>query len=259
MGKHSGYRRSNVRPLASQGGGQGKLVNNLTIADAQHLLRNEGGEMTVLQTVQRLMVVLVVAYFSARAIYLGEATATHLMLPMLGEYLVLLLTLPLLYAVMRHPAMRKDARSSVVLWIFFTLGFGLWVCFQMRKSGLAWPAQAGAELRRFWDWIVSHQMHWPMLGAAAGMLVGLPNRVRLLLKHGPPFTPVGLGCGMRIALLVLGAFVLPFLLGSSERLTWGLWTLLVLAEIVTLVMLWDIQRRLKKRGRSLNGNDPLPL
>jgi hypothetical protein len=79
------------------------------------------------------------------------------------------------------------------------------------------------------------------------MLLELPGRLVNFKKYGPPFSPVGLGCGMRIAVLALACFLLPFVMsGSATRNAWILLGLLVLAEVLTLVMHLDIQKRLAK-------------
>ena len=100
-------------PLPSADGK--KLVNDLTVADARHLLSTEGGALDASRLVVRGVSIAVVAAACAYAIWAGHATVWHLALPMAGEYLVLLLAVPVLYLVWRHPAMQKDAVGSVRL------------------------------------------------------------------------------------------------------------------------------------------------
>ncbi|MBP7948235.1 MAG: hypothetical protein KA004_01175 [Verrucomicrobiales bacterium] len=223
----------------------------LSVEDARHLVRVEGGELTPGRAAMRIGTAGIIAAFTAKAILKGKATAIHLALPMAAEYLVLLIALPLLQLKLRHPAIRKDARGGVFLLILLMVAAAVYTAIQAHRQGQGWSRQADLEWTRMWNWIVGHQMHWPMLGAALGVLLVLPGRVRMLYRHGPPFYAVGLGCGMRVAILALGCFLIPWVAGSSARLTWALWAVLLLAEIGAVLMHWDLQRQLKKEGVAL--------
>ena len=61
------------------------LVNKLTVGDAVHLVRTEGGTLSRIQIALRVATVVIVAAFTARAIVAGQATAWHLFLPMVGS------------------------------------------------------------------------------------------------------------------------------------------------------------------------------
>jgi hypothetical protein len=74
-----------------------KLVNDLTVEDARHLLGNEGGHLSWDELTVRIVTELTVAGALAYAIWRGNVTAWHLALPSLAQYLALLLVLPLLY------------------------------------------------------------------------------------------------------------------------------------------------------------------
>jgi hypothetical protein len=53
---------------------------------------------------------------------------------------------------------------------------------------------------------------------------------------------------MRVGILFLGFFLLPLVVsGTKVTNAWILWGLLLLAEVLTLWMHWDIQSRLEKR------------
>lgn len=225
-----------------------KLVNNLSVQDALHLVRTEGGELTPGRIFMRLAMVVVVAAFTARAIWVGKATALHLFLPMLAEYIALVFALPVLRMTLPDDGLRKEARSSVRLLIAITVVGSIWIAVGAAKSGMSWGSQLAQTARLTGSWIVDHQMHWPMLGAAVGILLALPGRVQMLRKHGPPFLPVGLGCAMRLVILIFGAFLIPWIWGSSLRLTWALWAVLVLAEVGAVWVHWDVQQHLRKRG-----------
>ncbi|HRQ90024.1 MAG TPA: hypothetical protein PLA50_14590, partial [Bacteroidia bacterium] len=86
------------------------LVNQLTVRDAAHLVKTEGGSLSTGQIAVRLSVLVLVAAFTARAIVLGHATVWHLFLPLVAEYLVLLLSLPVLTFFVRDGELRKEAR-----------------------------------------------------------------------------------------------------------------------------------------------------
>jgi hypothetical protein len=121
------------------------------------------------------------------------------------------------------------------------------VAYQSHRSRLPWLEQFQLNIQQAWAWITDHHMHWAILFAMAGVLLGLPGRIRNLYEYGPPFAPVGLGCGMRIAVFFLGCFLLPFVAsGTQVSNAWILWALLLIAEILALGMHLDIQRRLKK-------------
>lgn len=226
------------------------LVNNLSVADARHLLQTEGGELDASQIVVQVIQITAVAGACAYAIWVGEATAWHLALPMVGEYLILLAIMPVLYMILRHEAMRKDTIGTLRLWAFFAVIIGGSIAYQSYRTGNPWLEQFQLDIQQTWAWITDHHMHWAILFAMAGVLLGLPGRIRNLYEYGPPFVAVGFGCGMRIAVFFLGCFLLPFVVsGTQVRNAWILWALLLIAEILALGMHLDIQRRLKKLDR----------
>lgn len=222
------------------------LVNDLTVADARHLLRTEGGEIGPQQIAVELVTTAAVAATCAYAIVVGQATAWHLVLPMVAQYLTLLVLLPILYVILWLDGMRKDAVGAVRLWIILVVVISIAVAVRAQREDRAWMDQFAIDFNWLLTWITSHKMQWPMLCAAVGVVFDLPGRISNLIKYGPPFSAVGLGCGMRIAILFLGLFLLPFVVSSPTRLVWSLWAALILAEVLTVVMHLDIQRRLKK-------------
>lgn len=223
------------------------LVNDLTVGDARHLLAIEGGPLDASQLVVRGISIVVVAAACTYAIWAGHATVWHLALPMVGEYLVLLLTMPLIYLVWRHPAMRKDVVGAVRLLAILLVAGAIALAVQAHRAERAWMDQLSLDVDVAWSWIRDHKIHWAILAAMAGILLELPGRLANLRKYGPPFSAVGLGCGMRIAVLALACFLLPFVMaGTATRNAWILLGLLVLAEVLTLLMHLDIQRRLGK-------------
>ncbi len=224
------------------------LVNKLTVRDAAHLVKTEGGSLSTGQIAFRLATVVLVAAFTARAIVLGSATAWHLFLPLVAEYLVLLLSMPVLALFVRDGDLKKEARKSL-FWLFaIAVVASLWIASRSFDHGTAWSVQAKAEASRLLHWITGHQMHWPILGAAAAMVLGMPGRVAAYHRHGPPFMAVGLGCAMRILVPFFGCFLLPLIASGKTPLVWVIWTILLLAELGALWMHWDLQRRLARRG-----------
>lgn len=224
------------------------LVNKLSVRDAAHLVKTEGGSLSTGQIAFRLATVVLVAAFTARAIVLGSATAWHLFLPLVAEYLVLLLSMPVLALFVRDGDLKKEARKSL-FWLFaIAVVASLWIASRSFDHGTAWSVQAKAEASRLLHWITGHQMHWPILGAAAAMVLGMPGRVAAYHRHGPPFMAVGLGCAMRILVPFFGCFLLPLIASGKTPLVWVIWTILLLAELGALWMHWDLQRRLARRG-----------
>lgn len=224
------------------------LVNKLTVGDAVHLVRTEGGTLSRIQIAFRVATVLIVAAFTARAIVVGQATAWHLFLPMAGEYLVLLATLPVISFILHDETLRQDVRRSLS-WLFaIAVIASLWIGSRSFDEGTAWTVQAKVELSRLYTWITSRQMHWPILGAMAAMIAGLPGRVAAFHRHGPPFMAVGMGCAMRLVIPLLGCFLLPLVAAGEFPIVWVIWTILLLSELGALTMHWDLQRRLAKRG-----------
>lgn len=224
------------------------LVNKLTVRDAVHLVRTEGGTLSRIQIAFRVATVVIVAAFTARAIVVGQATAWHLFLPMVGEYLVLLAALPVISFILHDETLRQDVRRSLS-WLFaIALTVSLWIGSRSFDDGTAWTAQAKVELSRLCTWITSHQMHWPILGAMAAMIAGIPGRVAAFHRHGPPFMAVGIGCAMRLVIPLLGCFLLPLVAAGKFPIVWVIWTILLLSELGAVAMHWDLQRRLAKRG-----------
>ena len=223
-----------------------KLVNNLTIADARHIVACEGGELTAGETVIEIITSLLVAGALTRAILVGNATAWHLFLPMVAQYVALILALPLIYLFFRHAGLRKEVISALRWVAVVALIAAASLAFQSYRSGVPWRAQLNADLSQAWRWIVDAQMHWPILIAVAAVLLALPRRVRNLYVHGPPFYGVSIGCAMRLVVPLLGCFLLPFIASGAIPIVWVLWAIILLADFLALGMHWDLQRRLRK-------------
>jgi hypothetical protein len=223
-----------------------KLVNDLTVEDARHLLGNEGGRLSWDELVVRVVTELTVAAMLAYAIWRGNVTAWHLALPSLAQYLTLLLVLPPIYLVFRHPDLRKDVMGAVRLNLGIAALVAAATAARTWHSQIGWTDQLASDAELAWNWIADAGVQWPILIAAVGAVLALPGRVRNLYKFGPPFVGVSLGCAMRLVVLLLGCFLLPMAMSDSTRMVWFLWAVLLLAEGLALGMHWDIQRRLQK-------------
>lgn len=222
------------------------LLNDLSVKDARHLIGSEG-ELDPSQIAIRIVSIVVVATTSAYAIWSGKATAWHLALPMVAEYFALLVGVIVAFVIVRHPAMRKDALSGFILLNGIAIYVAVTTIWRAHTRGATWQSQLESDALEVWKWISDYHMQWPMLAAVVAAALDLPYRVGNLLRLGPPFVAVGLGCGMRIAVLFLGLFLLPFVVsGNKVSNAWILWALIFGAEILALWMHWDIQGRLQK-------------
>jgi hypothetical protein len=223
------------------------LVNNLSVKDARHLMGGEG-ELEASQIAIRVISIIVVASTCAWAIWAGKATAWHLFLPMVAEYFAILIGVIIAFVIVRHPAMKKDARGGFILLNVIAIILAASAWWRAHQQQVTWQAQLDLDANAAWAWIRESHMHWPMLAAVVAVFLDLPYRVGNLLRLGPPFVAVGLGCGMRVAVFALAVFLLPFVAsGNAVSNAWILWGLLLLAEVLTLWMHWDIQSRLKER------------
>jgi hypothetical protein len=233
--------------------GDALLVKDLTVADARHLLKNEGGPLDPVSVAYRLTSILVVAGFTGWALWRGTATVWHLALPSVAEYLALLLVLPVVYLLPGMKELRKDAVLSVIWIVGMVVAAAVATRIRSLQAGTPWQAQIISDASLIRQWIAEAHMHWPMAAAAGGVLLELPHRIANLKRYGPPFYAVGLGCGMRLVVLLLGFFLLPVLMsGSLARAAWILWALLLASEVLAIWMHWDIQHRLRRLDRGVS-------
>jgi hypothetical protein len=64
---------------------ESKVVGDMTLEEARHLLQCEGGELSAWDVAVRVVSAAAVAGLTARAIVVGDATVWHLALPMLAR------------------------------------------------------------------------------------------------------------------------------------------------------------------------------
>jgi hypothetical protein len=223
-----------------------KLIGDLSVDDARHLLHTEGGELTSTEIAFRLISTAAVSVLTARAIVVGHANVWHLALPMVAQYFAIILSVPVVYLATPHPELRINAVKCLRLWIGFAAAAILAMGVRSWTVEIPWREQVASDAARAWAWIYGAEMHWPILLAFCGEAAAMPGRVRNLVEHGPPFVSINLGCAMRFVVLMFGCVLLPWAFGSSERMTWFLCALIMVAELMALWMHWDIQQALRK-------------
>ena len=158
-------------PVAARKDGDAILTGNLTVKDARHLLRTEGGDLDASEVVIQVLQIMAVGVACAYAIGAGHATVWHLALPMVGEYFALLVVMPILYVVLRHEAMRKDVIGSLWLWAAIATLVAISVGVSAHRTGNPWQEQFWLGVGASWRWIADHHMHWAILCAVAGVLL----------------------------------------------------------------------------------------
>ncbi len=244
-----------------------KLVNNLTVDDARHMLKCEGGDLTLGQLIGRSLSIVIGMGLLAWAIAQGNVTVWHMVIPMVGHYVTLITLLPLLYVVLRHPGLRKDGLASLRLWGIITAVAAINLAVAAYRQERPWQAVAASSASASWHWVTEAQMQWPLLWSVVDAVLGLRLRVANLYQHGPPFVGVSLGCAMRFVVLLFGVVLVPFVaegVSASPALwPWIVWGVIAVAEVLALAMHYDIQQRLRRLDASHNqateGTDELPL
>jgi hypothetical protein len=219
------------------------------VEDPHHLLACEGGELSKAQIAFELLSVVAIATTTAWAIAAGHATAWHLALPMVAQWLALVFAIPFIYLAVRHPDLRKDAGFYLRLWAGLAAALALVTAVRGWLDARPFHAQLVADVGLTWRWIADAHMQWPIAIAFVVQLVALQGHVRNLYVHGPPFSGISLGCGMRSVVLMFGCALLPWLIGGGSNPAWVLWTMLLIAESLTLWMLLDIQLKLRKHAQ----------
>lgn len=186
----------------------------------------------------------------AWAIYQGNVTVWHMLVPMVGQYVTLIVALPLLYLALRHPGLRKDGLASLRLWGIFAVIAVVALFVGAYWQGKPWQSLLASSASASWRWITEAHMQWPLLWSVVEALLGLRYRVSNLYQHGPPFVGVSLGCAMRFVVLLVGLALVPFvaetLSARPSWLPWIVWGIIAVSEALALGMHWDIQQRLRK-------------
>lgn len=247
---------------------------NITAREARIMLSAEGGELTWREMTIEVLWAVAMSASLAWAIAVGKATLWHLLLPMAGEMIAYLAALPFLSLLYRHPEIRKAALPCLRTLLILCAAAVVAVVVRARQAGTPFVAQWNGDTALVWNWIFSTQMHWPILIASLHMIRTATRSARLLVKLGPPFLGPGMGCGMRIAVLVLAAVIVPafgmVLLGVAQdvagswikpvkeisatvALAWALWGCLLATDILMVWFRWDLQSKLRQRGYTVPG------
>jgi hypothetical protein len=237
----------------------------LTALEAKHILKAEGGEISTRELIIQAVWILLISAALAWAIIKGNATAWHLGLPMIGEYLVCLLLIPILNLFYRHKELKKETMKCVTLLLILVIIGLSAIAIDARSNGDDFVAHFNLWMAKATDFVFGKEVHWAILIAAFHSAKGLWRNVIFLVKNGPPFLGPGMGCGMRVAVLVLALIIVPalamFVLGILQDVgirwrpsadwikpVWLIWGLYLIAELTTLWFLWDIQSKLKAEG-----------
>jgi hypothetical protein len=216
------------------------------VEDDRHLIACEG-ELSGFDVALRLASTAAVAALTARAILIGDATAWHLLLPMVAQGLGIASSVLVAYLVVRRPEMRKAAVTVLLV------ATALCLAGRTLYLGQSPSVQIPRDLAAAWRWIADAHMHWPILLAFISEALAMPGRVRDLFVHGPPFSSVSLGCGMRIVVLFFAGFLLPFSASSPQGVAWLLWWVYLIAEVLALWMHLDLQHQLRKQDQQQAG------
>lgn len=230
------------------------LVNKLTVGDARRLLLHEGAERSVFENVIDLGFILVTAGLVANAIWNWDASLWHILLPLLAQYIAINTCIPILQMIYRLPDFRSNVAKSLGNIAGWFVIVGAIVGWRANSIGTPWTLQLQLDAAAVSDWIVHHQIHWPIATAYVGFAITLPARFRAYRDFGPPFVSVSFGCAVRILILFLFLFIgwiFLFSNSQSNKLTnqsgaWILWGLLLVADLLAWYGLLDIRRRLQR-------------
>ncbi len=230
------------------------LVNKLTVGDARRLLLHEGAERSVFENVIDLGFIVVTAGLVANAIWNWDASLWHILLPLLAQYIAINTCIPILQMIYRLPDFRSNigkCLGNIAGWFIIV---GAIVGWRANSVGMPWTLQLQLDSAVVRDWIVHHQIHWPIATAYVGFAITLPARFRAYRDFGPPFVSVSFGCAVRILILFLFlciGWIFLFSNPQSNKFTndygvWILWGLLLVADLLAWYGLLDIRRRLQR-------------
>lgn len=263
---------TNVAPTSQAASRENNRIlhNKLTVGEARHLYLTAGGARTKRQIAIQIAVALVVSGLLLNGIWTGKVTIWHVTLPMIGEYLAYLLSLPLLALAVRHPELTKPAwQCARLMGTFLAIGVGATI-YRADQTGLPWLECLKSDTNWIADWLVQSGVHWPIAIAALYSAFNARENVQKLQQFGPPFLGAGMGCAMRLLVFflalvlvpALGLILMPILDMIPSFRSWAnslhpdwatvwtylIWAILLAAELTTVWFHWDIQQRLAKAG-----------
>jgi hypothetical protein len=235
----------------------------LTEDEAKHILKSEGGVITFRELLIQIFWAALLSGSLAWAIYAGQATVWHLTLPLIAEYLACLVTVVVMNLFISNKDLGKESLACLRLLVILIVGgiVALYVSSIFHKTNFM--DEINVRLDQAWSFVFDKQAHWAILVASLHSIRGVARNVFFLVKEGPPFLGPGMGCAMRIAILVLSVVIVPafalLVLGILKDLgirniphpkewlsaVWLFWGLYTVAEFTTIWFLWDIQKKFK--------------
>lgn len=252
-----------------------KIDQTFTVHEVQHILASEGGELTKTGLAVEITWAFALAGALAWALVVGSATAFHLLVPMVAEYFIYLILIPLIQVFLKHAELRQPNREAIrgllIAFLALVAGIGVHAIYQKNSFFEQWQM----DMSRAGEWISGKQLHWPILVAVFHALRNLHRNVAFLLRQGPPFLGPGIGCGFRLAIFVLLGVFLPILWMIFESsltewsivkylaqgrdlisvrwaaIAWITWACLLLADLVYLWFRWEMQIKLKAKGHAV--------
>jgi hypothetical protein len=222
------------------------LVNKLSVADARRLMKLEGVELDGKSFAREIVFTAVFALASGWAVFKSDVSAWHLLLPLVASWAGLVTSIPIVYLIYRHPAIKVEALKSLANLAVAAGILGVVVYVHAAKTQQTFSDQLSEDYRRAVQWVKESGMHWAMIIAYFNIVASMPSRVHNLMQFGPPFAAVGIGCAMQAILMVVGVFALPLLIDKPRPLVWSLWGLLLFANLLSLYMHWDVGKRLRR-------------
>jgi hypothetical protein len=141
-----------------------------------------GGALTPSQLVGRIVSLVIGLGLVAWAISQGNVTVWHLLVPMVGQYVTLIVVLPLLYLALRHPGLRKDGLASLRLWGIFAMIAVAALVVGAYRQGEPWQRLLVSTASAGWQWVTEAHMQWPLLWSVVeALLAELPQRFDKIL------------------------------------------------------------------------------
>ena len=155
----------------------------------------------------------------AWAIAYRGATAGALLLPMAGEIVAgFVVALVLALVVVREAKFRRETLSSLTFWGVVFAGWLAWTGFEANRAHVPLDRHLAQTFGAAVDYVRVYGMHWPMLAAAIGLVVGTAGDVTAYRRKGPPFVFLGsLNLGLRMFVLMIAGMGFLVTIDWSRR------------------------------------------
>jgi hypothetical protein len=218
----------------------------------------------------RVLTLVLVYAVLARAIRLHDPPPWLLVLPIAFEFLVIFwVGWVLSRFIVPCKTFAKSAGSlplAVVWTVVICAGMAAAIVFN--PGGARPPDSAELALREAWSWVTRTDLHWALLAMVAALLMSTAQEVLRWQRERGVFVWASImNTGFRIGVMFLmgflGIFVVAFLgeflltlaaevfmRFGGRPLTWAIYSFLVLAEVLTLVISTMMHREtLAKHGK----------